>query len=238
VARGFSGVGVWVACLTMGAASLFLGNSTAEAGNCRNTPASGIDWTGCAKKNLMLSGSDFSHGNLAEADLSATDLRDSDFTGANLSKAKVSRAWLGGAHAEKANFEKIEGYRTGFQKISAKGASFAGAELQRANFEGADLTGVSFEKAELSRVVFDKAILTGTSFGSANLARADLSNAVFEGALDFSNAFLSLTRIEGVDLSSSIGIEQHQVDMACGDGKTKLPQGLTVPQSWPCANKD
>nr|WP_205909116.1 pentapeptide repeat-containing protein [Neorhizobium lilium] len=210
----------------------------AHAGDCRSTPSAGVDWSRCAKKNLMLTSSDFSKANLVEADLSATDLRDSDFTGANLSKAKLARAWLGGARAEKANFEKVEGYRTGFQKMDAEGASFGAAELQRANFQGANLKGVSFEKAELSRVIFDQAILTGTSFNSANLARADLTKAVFEGPLDFSNAFLSLTRVEGVDLSSSIGIEQHQLDMACGDDKTKLPPGLNAPQSWPCADKD
>lgn len=212
--------------------------SVAEANDCRAAPAPRIDWSSCGKKNLMLTGSDFTGANLVEADLSATDLRDSNFAGANLSKAKMSRAWLGGSHAEKANFQKVEGYRTGFQKLQAPGASFASAELTRANFEGADLTGVSFEKAELSRVVFDGAILTGARFGSANLARADFTKATFEGPLDFSSAFLSLTRIEGVDLSASIGLEQHQLDMACGDDQTKLPKGLAVPQSWPCADKD
>ena len=210
----------------------------AQASDCRAMPAPGVDWKSCGKKNLMLTGSDFTGATLVEADLSATDLRDSNFAGANLSKAKMSRAWLGGSHAEKANFEKIEGYRAGFQKLQGSGASFAGAELTRANFEGADLTGVTFEKAELSRVVFDGAVLTGAKFGSANLARADFTKAKFEGPLDFSNAFLSLTRIEGVDLSASTGIEQHQLDMACGDAKTKLPGGLNVPQSWPCADKD
>jgi uncharacterized protein YjbI with pentapeptide repeats len=213
-------------------------HADAQAADCRGTPVPGIDWAGCTKKNLMLTGSNFENANLVETDLSATDLRDSNFTGANLSKAKLSRAWFGGSHAEKANFEKVEGYRAGFQSVAAQGASFAGAELQRANFQGANLEGVTFEKAELSRVVFSQAVLTGTSFGSANLARADLTKAVFDGPLNFSNAFLSLTRIEGVDLSASIGIEQHQVDMACGDTSTKLPTGLNIPQSWPCPDKD
>jgi uncharacterized protein YjbI with pentapeptide repeats len=210
----------------------------AHAADCRAMPAPGIDWAGCGKKNLMLSGSDFTKAKLAEADLSYTDLRDSNFVGADLTKAKLGRAWFAGTRAETANFQKVEAYRAGFQKIAAEGASFAGAELQRADFTGADLKGVSFEKAELSRVVFDKAVLTGTSFASANLARAELTKAVFEGPLDFTSAFLSLTRIEGLDLSKSKGLEQHQLDMACGDDKTKLPAGLSKPPAWPCADKD
>jgi uncharacterized protein YjbI with pentapeptide repeats len=230
--------------LSFGLVSLFLVGGPlmlhehTQAADCRAMPLPGLDWSGCVKKNLMLTGSNFENANLVETDLSATDLRDSNFTGANLSKAKLSRAWFGGSRAENANFEKIEGYRAGFQSMLAKGASFAGAELQRANFQGANLEGVTFQKAELSRVIFNEAVLTGTNFGSANLARADFTGAVFNGPLDFSNAFLSLTRIEGVDLSASIGIEQHQVDMACGDTQTKLPEGLTIPQTWPCPDKD
>jgi uncharacterized protein YjbI with pentapeptide repeats len=210
----------------------------AQASDCRATPAPGVNWSGCSKKNLMLGNSNFAHANLVDADLSATDLREANFSGANLAKATLTRAWLEGANADKANFQKIEAYRVGFQHVSAQGASFASAELQRANFTGANLTGANFEKAELSRAVFDEATLTKTNFASANLARADLTKAVFEGSLDFSNAFLSLTRIEGVDLSSSIGVEQHQLDMACGDKRTKLPKGLTTPLSWPCGERD
>jgi uncharacterized protein YjbI with pentapeptide repeats len=213
-------------------------SAAARGADCRSMPVPGIDWAGCGKKNLMLSGSDFTRAKLVETDLSYTDLRDSNFTGADFTKAKLARAWLAGAHAEKAVFEKIEAYRAGFQSISADGASFAGAELQRANFTGAALKGVSFEKAELSRVIFDQAVLTGVNFASANLARADLTKAVFQGPLDFTSAFLSLTRLEGVDLSTSKGLEQHQLDMACGDDKTKLPADLKTPTTWPCADKD
>jgi uncharacterized protein YjbI with pentapeptide repeats len=224
--------------LALFAGEASLGLLPVQAADCRADPRPGLDWAGCGKKNLMLSGSDFSRAKLVETDLSYTDLRDSNFTGTDLTKAKLARASLAGAHAEKANFQKVEAYRAGFQSIFAQGASFAGAELQRANFTGADLKGASFEKAELSRVIFDQAVLTGTSFASANLARADLTKAIFKGPLDFSSAFLSLTRLEALDLSASTGLEQHQLDMACGDDKTVLPSGLTKPQSWPCADKD
>jgi len=31
-----------------------------------------------------------------------------------------------------------------------------------------------------------------------------------------------------------VGLEQHQLEIACGDDETKLPADLTPPDSWPC----
>ena len=49
-------------------------------------------------------------------------------------------------------------------------------------------------------------------------------------------AYLYLTRIEGSDLSGVLGLTQWQVDVACGDGDTKLPEGLSRPPDWPCGD--
>jgi uncharacterized protein YjbI with pentapeptide repeats len=204
------------------------------AADCGNTPSPGLDWSECSKGNLMLSGNNFQGANLSGADLSVTDLSNTNMAGANLEKANLVRAWFTGAKAEKANFSRIEAYRSGFSNVSADGATFAGAELQRANFSGAKLAGVDFEKAELGRANFQKAVLTGTRFTLANLSRADLTGSIFEGPIAFDRAFMYLTRIQGLDLSAAVGLEQSQVDLTCGDASTKLPGGLTMPTSWPC----
>ncbi|NEK55267.1 pentapeptide repeat-containing protein, partial [Rhizobium leguminosarum] len=47
-------------------------------------------------------------------------------------------------------------------------------------------------------------------------------------------AFMFLTHIEGLDLSAATGLEQAQIDLACGDASTKLPVGLSAPTTWPC----
>jgi uncharacterized protein YjbI with pentapeptide repeats len=57
----------------------------------------------------------------------------------------------------------------------------------------------------------------------ANFANADLTGAV-----------LQLTRIEGADLSKVKGLTASQLNEACGNEKTRLPQGLSPPASWPC----
>ena len=58
-------------------------------------------------------------------------------------------------------------------------------------------------------------------------ARADL-------LADFSQAFLFGARFEATDLSAVKGLVQAQIDVACGDAKTKLPAALKAPPSWPC----
>ena len=52
---------------------------------------------------------------------------------------------------------------------------------------------------------------------------------------DFTGAYVFQTRLEGVDLSAAVGLEQGQIDIACGDGATRLPAGLSSPAAWPCA---
>ncbi|WP_244483923.1 pentapeptide repeat-containing protein [Rhizobium sp. Root482] len=221
-------------CAALFLALAFVG-APAAAADCGGMPGPGLDWRDCSKKNLLLQSSVLQGANLAGADFSMTDLGHSDLSTANLEKTNLMRASLRGAKAEKASFAKAEAYRADFTGLAAAGASFAGAELQRADFTGADLTGTDFEKAEAGRANFDKAVLTGARFALANLSRAHLSNASFEGPLDFDRAFLFLTRIEGLDLSQAKGLEQAQIDIACGDDKTKLPAGLKTPPDWPCA---
>lgn len=118
--------------------------------------------------------------------------------------------------------------------MNATNAKFNSAEMQRADFENAKLDNADFSKAELGRADFNGAVLTGTKFTKANLSRASFEGAKFTGSIDFSDSFLLLAHIEGLDLSAATGLEQKQIDIACGDDKTKLPQGLTKPATWPC----
>lgn len=204
------------------------------AASCGSTASPELDWQECNKKNLMLQGSDLQGANLAGTDFSLTDLGGANLKSANAEKATLVRASLEGATVQGANFGKIEAYRSTFARAIADGASFVGAELQRADFTGAQLTKANFEKAELGRANFDKAVLTGVSFALANLSRADLTGASFEGPISFDRAFMFLTRIEGLDLSAATGLQQAQIELACGDSSTKLPSGLSIPSNWPC----
>jgi len=52
------------------------------------------------------------------------------------------------------------------------------------------------------------------------------------------DAHFFLTRLDGVDLSKTVGLSQRQLDDACGDAQTKLPPGLKKPARWPCAKDE
>lgn len=209
-----------------------LGN-TAYAG-CRSSTAPGVDWQDCRKRNLVLKGSDLSGANLAGTDFTATDLRDTNLKATNLTKATMVRSYLDGSEAEGANFDTVMGYRTSFVGVKLNNATFVKAEMMRADFTDANLTDVTFEKADLGRATFTGASITGANFPFANLSRADLRGSKFSGSIDFTGAYFFLTRLEGVDLGAAKGLKQWQIDMSCGDDKTRLPAGLEVPANWPC----
>lgn len=213
---------------------LALSGERARADDCQSEPAPGIDWQNCDKKLLMLGGSDLTNAKLGSTDFTATNLQNTSLPGADLEKAKLARASLAGAAATGTRFTRIEGYRTDFKGIVADKASFEGAELQRSNFTEAKLADTNFTKADLGRSQFHGAELGGSRFSLANIARADFRGASFSKPVDFDRAFLFLTRIEGADLSTSTGLVQWQIDMACGDDKTALPAGLNKPAQWPC----
>lgn len=204
------------------------------AASCRAEASAGLDWSACNKRLLMLGGSVLDGADLRGTDFTFTDLRGSSFKKANLEKAKLIRTSLASSQLQEGNFVKVEAYRGDFSDADAENAKFNNAEMQRASFENAKLVGTDFSKAELGRADFEGATLTGAKFTMANLSRARFESANLTGPIDFENAFLLLTRIEGLDLSGATGLEQKQIDIACGDAKTKLPQGLTTPTSWPC----
>jgi uncharacterized protein YjbI with pentapeptide repeats len=206
----------------------------ARADDCRSAASAGIDWSRCDKKLLMLGGSDLSGARLGEADFTATDLMNTRLDGADFEKARLIRASLAGASAKAARFARVEAYRTSFQNLDAPGASFESAELQRSDFRGATLSKANFTKAELGRSQFDGAELGGVSFALASLARADFRGAKLSAPVNFDRAFLFLARLEDIDLSAATGLAQSQIDMACGNAATVLPEGLSRPKTWPC----
>lgn len=213
---------------------LFPNKHTGIVGRCRAEAGPNVNWADCRKRMLMLNGSNFEGAKMAEADLSNSDFSRSNMKNADLTKAAIIRTSFSRVDLSGAVLQKVEGYRSDFTDIIGKATNFTMAEMQRANFTGAKLNDTDFTKAELGRVIFNKAELSNAHFAMANLARASFKSAQISGPVDFTSAFLFLTRFEGVDLSQATGLKQDQLDLSCGDDKTKLPEGLTKPAGWPC----
>ncbi|MCH8176957.1 MAG: pentapeptide repeat-containing protein, partial [Proteobacteria bacterium] len=92
---------------------------------------------------------------------------------------------------------------------------------------------VDWSRAELGRVNFSDAQLKDVDFEYSNLSRARFNGAKLTD-VNFLGAYTFLTRFENVDLSATSQLSQAQLDMACGNIYTQLPQGLERPASWPC----
>ena len=136
------------------------------------------------------------------------DLAEANIPGANLSGANLSGADLDSAHLNS--------------------AYLSGANLSGANLLGANLSGANLTSAKLSRVV-----LTGANLSGANLGLADLSGAYLSSA-NLSGANLSGANLRGADLTGAKNLIQTQLNEACGNNKTELPEGLSLTLIKPC----
>ena len=142
-------------------------------------------------------------------DLSVTEGQSGAYlAGADLSTAVMTRANLSWANLHEADLSGAE----------LPGAFLSSANLRRADLSGAFLYEVDLSKAYLPEADLRRANLFGADLRGAYLNNAHLSEAVLIGA-DLSETDLSGVRVLG----------QSQLDQACSDGGTKVPEGLKPP---------
>lgn len=155
-----------------------------------------------------------SHGNFRAINFSNSNLKRADFQQADLSYSSFFQANLRGALLYRATLKKAV-----LLEADLEGSNLSQAMLSEANFNGANLTEANIQDADLQGVSLIKANLKLADFRGANLSGADLDRADLSGAL-----FDNLNR----NPPFQTVIYQSQLDMACGDEDTKLPQGLTI----------
>jgi len=170
---------------------------------------------------------DLDHANLSGQWLPRDDLRNAKLDDANLSGANLSDAILSGAYLIRANLSGADLSGADLSGANLTVANLSGANLVFAYLDGADLTAAKLSGAHLSDAILSGvnlhvanlsgAILHGVNLHVANLSGANLSDANLSGA-DLSDA----------DLSNARNLTQTQLDEACGNASTKLPEGLTV----------
>ena len=102
------------------------------------------------------------------------------------------------------------------------------ADLSRADLSEAWLDKAYLSYAKLIEADLSSAQLRGADLGSANLGGAKLKGAVLLKA-ELDSANLRWADLREANLSNAVGLKQRQLDDACGDTKTKLPDGLSVP---------
>ena len=105
--------------------------------------------------------------------------------------------------------------------IRLPGALLLAADLSRAKLRGANLSG---------------AYLTGADLSGANLRKATLSDAYLLNA-NLSGAYLLDANLSGADLRDATGLQQKQLDMACGKSQLKNVPPPLIWNQRPCPKK-
>lgn len=105
------------------------------------------------------------------------------------------------------------------------GADLSGADLYKANLSQADLTRAQLAEADLHRALLLETRLTDAVLTHADLASADLRGANLVRAHLYEAKMVG-TRLEGADLSETIGLTVQQLELCEIDDVTKLPGRL------------
>jgi uncharacterized protein YjbI with pentapeptide repeats len=187
-----------------------------------------------------------------EADLTHVSFLDVNASCANFDRARMQYAKFMYAHIEDASFQAThlanseinhvnawftdferavltESYLTdgAFVAASFTHANLANCRIEFSNFESAKFRFSQLDRAWLISVdipygEFRKASLVAARFDDVGLSKANFSGANLQGLVAFE-----------ADLSDAEGLTVEQLANALGDASTKLPDGITRPETWP-----
>lgn len=111
---------------------------------------------------------------------------------------------------------------------SVAGRDFSRARIRQADLSLATADRARFQGANLSLTNFFGARLSGADLRETNLEGATFVGAYLGGAR-FDGAVLAGANFSGAELDQASGLRQAQLNTACGDATTTLPQGFTIP---------
>jgi hypothetical protein len=122
---------------------------------------------------------------------------------------------VNGANPWRADGERIMDGIMASVLRSVGGTKTRPSDIDRVLAGQIDCPRCDLQQAYFTEVSFRNADLTGANLVNATLTRADLTGT----KLDFAS-------IKGADLSHARGLTQAQLNTACSDSQTKLPEGL------------
>lgn len=197
------------------------------SGNCTKCDLSRRDMPSTSFQGANFFGSDFSYTNLAGA----------IFNQANFDNASFYKAHLMQVRGEQVNLIKAVLRGTTLTDCSLVNSKLVLADLQKADLTNGDFTGSDFTKARLRNVDAMGAVFTKVTFTKARFDHADFTGADFSGAqlihtkfgdADITNANFTGANLSGAELAEAIGLQQEQLDNACGSKETELPEGFSL----------
>ena len=182
---------------------------------------------------VNIPGANLSGANLRGADLDSADLNSAYLSGAYLSGANLLGANLSGANLTSAKLSRVDLTGANLSGANLGLADLNGAYLSSANLSGANLGGANLTGADLSGANLRGANLRGANLSGAYPIGADLTGANLRGA-DLTGAHLRGATLRGAILRGAKNLIQTQLDEACGNSETELPEGLDLILPKPC----
>lgn len=200
----------------------------ASSGSCANCDLSNRQMNGVRLKNANFSGSLFNNSNLSGGQFDGSDLTGAHFRRALLMRVEGTEVKMAGAVLEDATLTEavlsnsamtgINLHRANLARVDFRGNDFRQANLSSAHGKGANFSGSNFSGAKLEHMNLENAKLANSNFQRVKFGDAIFLEADLTGA-DFSDA----------DMSEAQGLRQAQLDTACGNMNTRLPEGLSLP---------
>lgn len=200
----------------------------ASSGSCSQCDLSNKRMNGVTLKNADFAGSIFNNSNLSGGQFDGSNLTGAHFKKALLYRIEGQKVMMANAVLEdatlteahvtesvlrKANLRRADMSRGQFQNNDFSGADMESVKAPEVNFEGSNFEGAHLDHMNLEKAVLDESKLKDVSFGYALMTDASMTGADLSGA----------------KLSNVQGLNQEQLNTACGNVNTQLPSGLTIP---------
>jgi len=182
---------------------------------------------------VNIPGANLSGANLRGADLNSAYLNSAYLSGANLSGANLLGANLSGANLTGGKLSRVDLTGADLTGANLGLADLNGAYLSAANLTGANLSGTNLRSVDLSGANLRGANLRGANLSGAHPIGADLTGANLRGA-DLTGVNLRGANLTGAKLSGAKNLIQTQLNEACGNNETELPEGLDLTFLKPC----
>jgi len=199
----------------------------ASSSSCAQCDLSGKRMNGMTLKNANFAGSLFNNSNLSGGKLHGSDLTGAHFRKAMMYGVTGEQVIMRGAVLEDATLTEANLSHSSMRQANLHRAELARGVFRDNDFQSADLTGASADSVDFTRSNFDRARLDNVNLKGATLDAGQFTGVRF-GFANFENASVNKTNFSDADLTHVVGLTQGQLDMACGNMNTRLPDGMSL----------
>lgn len=199
----------------------------ASSSSCAQCDLSGKRMNGMTLKNANFAGSLFNNSNLSGGKLHGSDLTGAHFRKAMLYGVTGEQVIMRGAVLEDATLTEANLTHSSMRQANLHRAEMARGVFHDNDFQFANLIGASAASVDFTRSNFDRARMDNINLTGATLDGGQFTGVRF-GFANFADATLLETNFSDADLTHVVGLTQVQLDSACGNMNTRLPDGLSL----------